>query len=127
VVIARLLRCRGLVVGGGKAMRNLDRVVHCFTMGDGTAIQDLAEAFPFEEFGDQKRSAVMLADVVEGEDVRMAQSGDGPGFLLEPAEALRIGGKDVGRTLTATSRPRRASRARYTSPMPPAPIKATIS
>ena len=74
-------------------MRNLDRVVHCFTMGDGTAIQDLAEAFPFEEFGDQKRSAVMLADVVEGEDVRMAQSGDGPGFLLEPAEALRIGGK----------------------------------
>jgi hypothetical protein len=73
-------------------MRNLDRIVHCFTVGDGTASQELAEAFPFEEFGDQKRSAVMLADVVEGEDVRMAQSGDGPGFLLEPAEALRIGG-----------------------------------
>jgi len=127
VVIARLLRCRGLVVGGGKAMRNLDRVVHCFTMGDGTAIQDLAEAFPFEEFGDQKRSAVMLADVVEGEDVRMAQSGDGPGFLLGPAEALRIGGKRRREDLDWTSRPRRASRARYTSPMPPAPIKATIS
>jgi len=93
VLIGRLLRCRGLVVGGGKAMRNLDRVVHCFTMGDGTASQDLAEAFPFEEFGGQKRSAVMLANVVEDQDVRMAQSGDGPGFLLEPAEALRIGGK----------------------------------
>lgn len=59
-------------------MRNLDRAVHCFAMGDGTASQDLGEALPFEEFGDQKRSAVMLADVVEGEDVQMAQSGDGP-------------------------------------------------
>ena len=29
--------------------------------------------------------------------------------------------KSSGRTLTATSRPRRGSRARYTSPMPPAP------
>jgi len=58
----------------------------------GTASQDLVD-FLFEEFGDQKRNAVMLADVVEGKDLRMAQSGDGPGFLLEPAEALRIGGK----------------------------------
>jgi hypothetical protein len=96
-------------------------------MGDGTASQDLAEAFPFEEFGDQKRSAVMLADVVEGEDVRMAQSGDGPGFLLEPAEALRIGGKRRREDLDCDIPAQAASRARYTSPMPPAPIKATIS
>lgn len=33
----------------------------------------------------------------------------------------------AGRTLTATSRPSRASRARYTSPMPPAPIGARAS
>ena len=32
-----------------------------------------------------------------------------------------------GRTLIATSRPRRVSRARYTSPMPPVPISETIS
>src|SRR5438045_4261132 len=32
-----------------------------------------------------------------------------------------------GRTLTATSRPRRVSRARYTSPMPPAPNCPVIS
>src|SRR5258705_10087846 len=32
-----------------------------------------------------------------------------------------------GSTLTATSRPRRVSRARYTSPMPPAPRSARIS
>src|SRR5262245_38471816 len=32
-----------------------------------------------------------------------------------------------GRTLMATSRFRRASRARYTSPIPPAPISAVIS
>src|SRR5262245_57548340 len=33
----------------------------------------------------------------------------------------------VGSTLIATSRPRRGSRARYTSPIPPAPIADTIS
>src|SRR6188508_756702 len=32
-----------------------------------------------------------------------------------------------GSTLSATSRPRRQSRARYTSPMPPAPSEVTIS
>jgi hypothetical protein len=41
-------------------------------MGDGTASQDLVD-FLFKEFEDQKRNAVMLADVLECEDVRMAQ------------------------------------------------------
>ncbi len=35
--------------------------------------------------------------------------------------------KDSGRIFKATSRPNRVSRARYTSPMPPAPSGATIS
>src|SRR6185436_13993197 len=35
--------------------------------------------------------------------------------------------KDDGSTLIATSRPRRASRARYTSPIPPAPSVERIS
>ena len=35
--------------------------------------------------------------------------------------------KDGGRTLIATSRPSRGSFARYTSPIPPAPIGARIS
>src|SRR5499425_2094808 len=35
--------------------------------------------------------------------------------------------KDAGRTLIATSRFNRGSRARYTSPIPPAPIADTIS
>lgn len=35
--------------------------------------------------------------------------------------------KDDGRTLIATSRPKRGSRARYTSPIPPAPSGAGIS
>ncbi len=35
--------------------------------------------------------------------------------------------RSAGRTLIATSRPRRVSRARYTSPIPPAPMGARIS
>src|SRR5512136_1007853 len=34
--------------------------------------------------------------------------------------------RDSGRTFTATSRPSRVSRARYTSPIPPAPTGARI-
>lgn len=33
----------------------------------------------------------------------------------------------AGNTFTATSRPSRVSRARYTSPMPPAPSRAVTS
>src|SRR5258708_5617278 len=42
---------------------------------------------------------------------------------------FRPGSKERGveRILTATSRPRRVSRARYTSPIPPAPSGARIS
>src|SRR5689334_21866426 len=43
------------------------------------------------------------------------------------ARRSRLSANSAGRTFTATSRPSRVSRARYTSPMPPAPIGATIS
>src|SRR5438132_12385220 len=39
----------------------------------------------------------------------------------------RSAANEAGRTLIATSRPIRGSRARYTSPMPPAPSNPTIS
>ena len=37
--------------------------------------------------------------VVHGEDVRMVQSPDRPGFLLEPAQPLRIGRHRLGQHL----------------------------
>jgi len=47
--------------------------------------------------------------------------------LAEALERSLSRAKDSGRIFKATSRPRRVSRARYTSPMPPAPNGAMIS
>jgi len=42
--------------------------------------------------------------------------------LVPPAQGVAAGqNQRKGKTLIATSRPRRESRARYTSPMPPEP------
>ena len=57
----------------------------------------------------------------------MVQRGEDLRFALEPREAIGIGGEDVGRTFSATSRFSFVSRARYTSPMPPAPSGERIS
>ena len=65
--------------------------------------------------------------LVNGKNVGMVQRCGGTGFLLEAAQAVRVGGRDSGRTLMATSRSRRVSCARYTSPIPPAPSGERIS
>src|SRR5689334_3306041 len=61
------------------------------------------------------------ADVIKGADMWMIQLSDRTGFALEALAKL------FGRDLIATSRPSRVSRARYTAPIPPAPIGARIS
>jgi hypothetical protein len=57
----------------------------------------------------------------------MVERGEHVRFALEPRRSVPIGAEASGRTLSATSRPSVVSRARYTSPMPPAPSGATIS
>ena len=54
-------------------------------------------------------------------DVRMIQRREDFGFALEARDAVGVSAKTSRRTLMATSRPSRVSRARYTSPIPPAP------
>ena len=72
--------------------------------------------------------AVVLPDVVERADVRVVQAGDRLRLALEAGAAVRVGADTAGgRTLMATVRSRRVSRALYTSPMPPAPIGDRIS
>jgi hypothetical protein len=55
------------------------------------------------------------------------QSGNGSRLPLEPLLPRGVGGHLFRQNLIATSRPSRVSRARYTSPMPPAPSLARIS
>ena len=56
----------------------------------------------------------------------MRECGDGAGLALEAGARRFVRGEPGGRSLTATSRSSERWRARYTSPMPPAPSGATI-
>jgi hypothetical protein len=58
--------------------------------GNRTVLQAFGERFSFQEFHDEKRHAVELADVVNRADVRVGDSRHGAGFALKPFE-LRPG------------------------------------
>ena len=79
----------------------------------------LLQRLPFDQLENQEWSALFLDDVEERADVGMVDLRDEPRFPLEAREAVGIVGERRRSTLTATSRPRRVSRARYTSPMAP--------
>ena len=111
----------------------LDRVAQNVGGGSGLAADALGQRLPFEIFHDQEpdrlgpRSSTRargLADVVQVADVRMIERGDRAGFAFEARPAIGIADKLFRRTLMATVRSSRVSRALYTSPMPPAPIRA---
>ena len=58
-----------------------------------------AERLSLQQFRDDKRRAGLSADVVHHENVWMIECGRGARFLLEPAEAITIGGKSSGNDL----------------------------
>ena len=92
------------------------------------ALQRLAQGFALEQLRDDVRRLALDVHVVDRDHVGMAERRSGPRLLLEAAQPIGCGWPPpCGSTLMATSRPSRASRARNTSPMPPAPIGATIS
>ena len=70
---------------------------------------------------DKEERAIDAADIVDAADVRMVQRGDGARLALEAGRRSESPADSLGRTLMATVRSSRVSRALYTSPMPPAP------
>ena len=89
--------------------------------------QAVGQRLAFQILHDQVVGAVLVSDVVERADVGMIQRRDGPRFAVEALLGLRVFDRWEGRILIATVRSRRVSRARYTSPMPPAPSGDRIS
>ena len=110
-----------------RPLRDLERVVHRLLLRQRPRVEPAAQRLALEQLRDGVGDAVVRAEVVDREDVRMGQRGDRLGLALEARERVGVGGQRAGRTLTATSRPSCASRARYTSPIPPAPSGARIS
>jgi hypothetical protein len=59
----------------------------------------LGERLSFEVLHHQEIGAVLMADVVEGADVRMLKRGDGARLALEPLSEIGIGGERRGEDL----------------------------
>jgi hypothetical protein len=53
-------------------------------------VQTVAQAFTVEQLGDDVWRAFVLADLIDGDNVGMIESGGGLGFYLEPAQAIGI-------------------------------------
>ena len=80
----------GLVGGVDGAGEGLDQRGG-LARGHGLLGQPLGEAAAFGEFEREIRPIVVLADGVDGDDVRMTEPGDGVGLGLEPVELIRGG------------------------------------
>ena len=59
--------------------------------GSGTFLQPRCERLALEMLHDEKRGAVMLADVVERADMRMVERRDGARFAFEAGARIRVG------------------------------------
>ena len=107
-------------------VRDLDRVINRLARRQRSAHQAVPQIAPLEKFCNQVRRAFMRADIKDGENTGMIQRAGRAGFLFKRRKRSRSRLKELGKTLIATSRPNRGSRARYTSPIPPAPRGETI-
>ena len=86
-----------------------------------------ASVSPSTSSSTRNRVAARLLEAVDRGDMRMVERREHLRLALEPREPSGSAANRSGRTLMATSRSSRESRARYTSPMPPAPSGERIS
>ena len=97
-----------LLVSGGQSVCDLHGVVERCAYRDGTTAHSLAQRLAFEQLRHDVGHAVVHADVVHREDVRVIQRRSGSRFLLEalkPAGIGRgIGGKNLDRDVAPKPR-----------------------
>ena len=80
--------------------------------GTRPAREAIRQRLTLDELEHERLSIAFLDDVVQRRYVRMVQRGEHLRFARETREPVRSSLKRSGRTLSATSRPRRVSRAR---------------
>ena len=115
-----------LLVRGFERLGDLLRDRQRFVERNRSARDALRQVLAFDQLHHQARVPLLL-DAVDVRDVRMIERREHFRFALEPRQPIAIVGDVAGRTLIATSRFSFESRARYTSPMPPAPSCSTTS
>lgn len=79
-------------VGRRQALRRLGDVAERLAERDRTALEELAEGLPLEQFHHDERRALVRPQVVNGADVWVAERPSRAGFLLEAANPLGVAG-----------------------------------
>jgi hypothetical protein len=87
----------------------------------------IGERGALNQLEDESRQPGRLFETVDVADVLVIQCGEALGFSLKAGDALSVRGKRIGEDLDCDIPIQLRIRARYTSPMPPAPMSATIS
>ena len=83
------------IVRGGKGPGDLHAVLERLADRHRTARDDRRERLAVEQLGDGVRGRAVLADVVDRDDVRVGERGEGFHLALEPREGVGIGGEDA--------------------------------
>jgi hypothetical protein len=78
------------VVSSTESLSNLMGIASCLAHGNRACDDPLPQRLALEQFLNDVRSCSFKSDVIDCNDVRMIQSGGGPGFLLEAAEMIRV-------------------------------------
>lgn len=81
------------LVGGCEPRCDLLREVNRLTLRQRAIVEQLAEFFAFEKFGNDEWRSFVGTDVVDGEDIRVVERGGGAGFLLKAQQAIGITGE----------------------------------
>jgi hypothetical protein len=84
------------LVRRGESLRDLMRPVDRAADGEARLLQPLAQRRSFEQLHHRVRDAVLAAEIVNGEDVRMGERGDRSRLALETRQRLRLVRHHVG-------------------------------
>ena len=98
-------------------------IVTALRNGIGPADKHLSHRLAIHQFHGNVARAVHLPELINRDNVGMVERAGGTGFLLKARQASGCETRSMERVLMATSRSRRVSLARYTSPIPPAPSR----
>jgi hypothetical protein len=83
----------------GEPARDLQRPVDGLLLRHGRGVEPAAQRLALEQLGHGVGDAVVPAEVVDREDVRMRERGDGLGLALEARERVGVGGQLRGEDL----------------------------
>ena len=78
------------LVAGGKAACDLHRKVDGLPHRQWFAVQPLTKGLPVEQLGDDERGALVQTEIVDCDDVRVAQAGGRASLPFEPTLLVRI-------------------------------------